>query len=140
MTQCIADCGRLRAHIEKELRSEEAKGAVKARWARYVVALVPWLAVLIAVAFFDVIVALEPVLPDSVSQAPLTISLLSWARPTVSSLTLLADAVHLTSVAQRLLALAGAFLAVSVLVQVCTASSPSNVRSSSSPHIPPLAS
>ena len=120
MTQCIADCGRLRTHIEKELRSEEAKGAVKARWGRYVIALVPWLAVLIAVAFFDVIVALEPVLPDSVSQAPLTIALLSWARPTVATLTLLTDAVNLTSVAQRLLAIAGAFLAVSVLVQVRT--------------------
>ena len=75
---------------------------------------------LIAVAFFDVIVALEPVLPDSVSQAPLTIALLSWARPTVATLTLLTDAVNLTSVAQRLLAIAGAFLAVSVLVQVRT--------------------
>lgn len=118
VTQCAADCARLLTHIEKELRAESAKRAVKARWGRYVIALIPWLAGLIVLSFFDVIVALEPVLPESVTQAPLTTVLLSWARPTVAALVPLTAAFGLNSLTQRLLAVAAAFLAVSVLVQV----------------------
>ena len=117
MSQCSADCEKLLKHIDKELREEGVKRGVKARWGRYVLFLAPWFLGLVALAFFDVLIALEPVLPVSVTQAHLTTTLLDWARPTVGVLGPLGAMFGLVSVTQRLLAIAAVFLAISILVQ-----------------------
>jgi hypothetical protein len=117
MTQCTADCARLRSHIDAELASEATKRLIKARWGRYMLLLVPWFAVLMAVAFMDVLVALEPVLPANVLNAPLTTTLLGWARPVVGVIEPVALLLGAATVTQRLLGFAAAFLILSILVQ-----------------------
>jgi hypothetical protein len=117
MTQCADDCVRLREHIDKELQAEATKRAIKARWGRYTLCLLPGLLALMAVAYLDVLIALEPVLPAAVASAPVTESLLSCARPVLGVIEPLGAALGADSVTRRLLAAAGAFLLLSVLVQ-----------------------
>lgn len=117
MERAREDCGRLLAHLEDEMAASDAAAARRRRWRTYAWLLTPFLAVLLALAFGDVLLAVESRLPEAVRAAPLTLRVVAATRPIISLAEAGFAAVGYASLSERLTGLAAVFLVFALAVQ-----------------------